>query len=109
MIGPGLMAEQIHLRDQPDLVLPARGNQFLHIGFGERPAPDQLGMAGELIVVIHLQYQCVDSPGRELLVNELNKLVHLRSRRRADVEPAHRQGAIRWLRRVREHNQRAEQ
>src|SRR5690606_20804654 len=88
--GPRLMAEQIDLRYDPDVMPLAFVDDLFDICFGQRNAVAQLGMAFELIVVIHTKQQRIYLARSEFVANELYEWRYRLLARSGDADPPYR-------------------
>ena len=86
LLGPGLVAKEVHLRHQTDAVLLAGGNELVYIVLSERVLVAEFRMGLVCKVPVYPEDEEVHLCRRQVLVYETQKLVHATVRGRFDGE-----------------------
>ena len=76
LLGPGLVAQQVDLRHQPDAPVPAHGDDPLHVLLRQRVLVPQLGMGLVGVVPVHPQDEQVEMGRDQVPLDELQEIVH---------------------------------
>src|SRR5690606_1913518 len=91
------MSQQIDLGYDPDVMLLAFVHDLFDVSLRQRNAVAKLGMAFELVVVIHAKEQCVHLARSEFVTNELHKRFQGLLTRRGDTDAANREHFIKLV------------
>src|SRR5581483_10320853 len=70
---PTLMAQQINLRDEINVMAAAGGDELFDVGQGQGAFLGQFGMALKLVVIIDAKDKGVDTARAELFVDEIEE------------------------------------
>ena len=86
LLGPGLVAKEVHLRHQTDAVLLAGGHELVYIVLSERVLVAEFRMGLVCKVPVYPEDEKVHLCRRQVLVYETQELVHAPVRGRFDGE-----------------------
>ena len=78
---PGLMPQKVHLRNEPDTVIPAGSNELVYVGFCKRMLVLKFRVRCIGVVPIYSENQQVDLCRSQLLLYEFHKQVYSARRR----------------------------
>ena len=92
--GPGLVSQQIDLRDDADAVFLAGLDDGFYLCPGERVGVAQFGVAVELEIVIDPENEGVHAAWRQVLPDELRETLDLRRRGRGNAQSPHRKALV---------------
>jgi hypothetical protein len=73
---PGLVSQEVYLRDQADAMLLAGRHQLIDIGLGERVLVTQLRMLLVVIVPVHAEDEEIHLGGGQVFLDKLDEKVH---------------------------------
>src|SRR5579859_4761651 len=96
MFFPSLVAQEIDLGDDADVVLRAGFYDLFYFRVGECEAVDQFRMGFELVMIVHQQEQGVDLTWRQLFVYKANEGIEAVGAGQVDTETADRHHAVQW-------------
>ena len=86
LLGPGLVAQQVDLRHEPDAPGPAHGHDPLHVLFRQRMLVPQFGMRLVGVVPVHPQDEQVEMGRDQVPLDEFQEIVQPAGGGRLDGE-----------------------
>src|SRR5579859_2908496 len=94
MFFPALVAQQVDLGDDANMVLGAGAYDLFYVRGGEGETVDEFGVGFELVVVIYEQEEGVDLTRCELFGDESHEGIEAVGSGYVDAETSHRYHAI---------------